>query len=154
MRALIQRVKNASVSVTGDVHGSIGKGMLIFLGVSVNDNEQDAKYLAEKCANLRIFEDSQEKMNLSMLDVNAGALVISQFTLYADTRRGNRPSFTDAAPPDKAEMLYDIFVKHLRSIVGDIKVKTGVFRAMMDVGLINDGPVTIMLESKTKNNGS
>lgn len=154
MRALIQRVKNASVSVTGDVRGSIGKGMLIFLGVSVNDNEQDAKYLAEKCANLRIFEDSQEKMNLSMLDVNAGALVISQFTLYADTRRGNRPSFTDAAPPDKAEMLYDIFVKHLRSIVGDIKVKTGVFRAMMDVGLINDGPVTIMLESKTKNNGS
>ncbi|MBU1298990.1 MAG: D-tyrosyl-tRNA(Tyr) deacylase [Bacteroidetes bacterium] len=154
MRALIQRVKKASVSVTGDVHGSIGKGMLIFLGVSVNDNEQDAKYLAEKCANLRIFEDSQEKMNLSMLDVNAGALVISQFTLYADTRRGNRPSFTDAAPPDKAEMLYDIFVKHLRSIVGDIKVKTGVFRAMMDVGLINDGPVTIMLESKTKNNGS
>lgn len=154
MRALIQRVSQASVTVDGKVVGEISKGMLIFLGVSINDDEFDAKYLTEKCANLRIFEDNQGKMNLSMLDVNAGALVISQFTLYADTRRGNRPSFTDAASPEKGEFLYKKFVDCLREILGDDRVATGIFRAMMDVSLVNDGPVTIMLESKNKNNRS
>ncbi|MDP2209469.1 MAG: D-aminoacyl-tRNA deacylase [Bacteroidota bacterium] len=151
MRALVQRVTKANVTVNGKITGQIDKGLLIFIGVSGNDDESDAKYLAEKCANLRIFENSQEKMNLSVQDIEGSALVVSQFTLYADTRRGNRPSFTEAASPEKGERLYEFFVEQLRALLGEKKVATGVFRAMMDVSLVNDGPVTIMLESKPKN---
>lgn len=151
MRALVQRVSQASVNIESKITGQIGKGLLILLGISSNDVESDAKYLAEKCANLRIFEDSQEKMNLSVQDIHGSALVVSQFTLYADTRRGNRPSFTEAAPPEKSEKLYEYFVEQLRDLLGEKKVATGVFRSMMEVSLINDGPVTIMLESKHNN---
>ncbi len=151
MRALVQRVSQASVSVNRKITGQIDKGLLIFIGVSGNDDESDAKYLAEKCANVRIFEDSNEKMNLSIQDIRGSALVVSQFTLYADTRRGNRPSFSEAASLEKGERLYELFVQQMRVLLGPKKVATGVFRAMMDVALVNDGPVTIMLQSKPKN---
>ncbi|MBI5476069.1 MAG: D-tyrosyl-tRNA(Tyr) deacylase [Ignavibacteriales bacterium] len=148
MRALIQRVKESSVTIGGATKGKIEKGMLILLGVTHADTNESAGYLAKKVADLRIFEDAQEKINLSVKDIAGAVLVISQFTLYADTRRGNRPSFTDAAQPEKAELLYNEFVESLRHEIGRDKVQTGVFRAMMEVSLINDGPVTIMLESK------
>lgn len=148
MRALIQRVKQASVTVEGTLHNHIGPGLLIFLGVRQGDTEEDAKYLAQRCADLRIFSDEQGKMNLSVKTIQGSALVISQVTLYADTQKGNRPSFMDSAPPEEAEKLYNSFVKHLRSDLGESKVCTGKFRAMMDIGLINNGPVTVMIESK------
>ncbi|MBI1806740.1 MAG: D-tyrosyl-tRNA(Tyr) deacylase [Ignavibacteria bacterium] len=150
MRALLQRVKDASVTINGGTHNEIGKGLLIFLGVGRQDTHEDANYLAQRCATLRIFEDEQKKMNLSVKDIAGNVLVISQFTLYADTRKGNRPSFTDAALPDAAEVLYEQFVNRLRTELGESKVRTGVFRAMMDIQLTNDGPVTIMVESKEK----
>lgn len=150
MRALIQRVSRASVSIGGASESEIGKGMLIFLGVTHNDASEDAEYLADRCAALRIFEDDQGKMNLSVGESGGSALVVSQFTLYADTRKGNRPSFVDAARPEIAEQRYNEFVAALRSRLGEPGVRTGVFRAMMDVQLNNDGPVTIMLESKPK----
>ena len=150
MRALIQRVKEATVSIKGSVHNEIGKGFLIFLGISHKDTKDEATYLAQRCADIRIFGDEQEKMNLSINDCGGSALVISQFTLYADTRKGNRPSFTDAATPDVAESLYEEFIGRLMGELGEPRVKKGVFRAMMDVKLINDGPVTILIESKEK----
>jgi len=148
MKALIQRVRRCSVTIGGVEHSSIGYGMLILLGVKQQDSEEDSAYLAERCAALRIFEDSQGKMNLSIRDVGGAAMVVSQFTLYGDTTRGNRPSYSSAAPPELAERLYESFITHLRTLLGDKKVAVGVFRAMMDVELVNDGPVTVMVESK------
>lgn len=146
MRIVIQRVKSASVTVDEKKIGKIGKGLLVLLGVSHDDSEKDANYLVEKTLNLRIFEDSADKMNLSLLDIKGELLVVSQFTLYGDTRKGRRPSFIDAAPPDKANQLYEYFVSEVSKQV--LQVETGKFQAMMDVQLINDGPVTILLDSK------
>ena len=148
MRALVQRVTRANVTIGGALHHEIGPGMVVFLGVSSTDDVSAAHYLAQKCAQLRIFEDEEGKMNRSVKEVEGSALVISQFTLYADTAKGNRPSFVQAAPPDVAEELYEKFVTDLKVELGDRRVGTGVFRAMMDVQLVNSGPVTIMIESK------
>jgi D-aminoacyl-tRNA deacylase len=150
MRALVQRVKRCSVLLEGTQKSSIELGMLILLGVKNGDTESDADYLAERCSSLRIFEDEAGKMNLSVKDVKGEAMVVSQFTLYGDTHKGNRPSYTDAAPPQIAEALYNRFISHLQKLVGDQRVASGVFRAMMDIDLINDGPVTLMLESKNR----
>jgi len=134
--------------VDGEVVGEIGRGLVVFLGVKGDDVDADARMLAQKTANLRIFTDEQEKMNLSIQDVLGSALVISQFTLYAETRKGNRPSFVQAAPPQLAEELYGTYVGVLRRILGDDKVATGTFRAHMDVELVNDGPVTVELRTE------
>ena len=150
MRALIQRVKKGSVTISDEEYSRIGKGIVILLGVKNDDTEEDAKYLAYRSANLRIFEDQNNKMNLSLLDINGEALVVSQFTLYADTRKGHRPSYTEAAPPELAVTLYNSFCKYLSETIGEKKIKTGQFRAMMGVEIINDGPVTIAIESKGK----
>ena len=146
MRAVVQRVKRARVTVDGEVTGKIGPGSLVLLGVAANDGEADADYLVEKILNLRIFEDDEDKMNLSLIDSGGGMLVVSQFTLYGDTRRGRRPSFISAAPPDKANSLYEYFVLKARESISI--VETGRFQAMMDVELVNDGPVTIILDSE------
>lgn len=148
MKAVIQRVSSARVTIGGILHSQIGNGLVILLGIKTGDSETDGKFLAEKCASLRIFEDTEEKMNLSVKDVNGSVLIVSQFTLYGDTRKGNRPSFVEAAPPNIAEPLYEKFVGYLRELIGSEKVATGVFRAMMDVALVNDGPVTVIVESK------
>jgi D-tyrosyl-tRNA(Tyr) deacylase len=124
--------------------------MLILLGVGHSDTEADATYLAGRCAALRIFDDGEGKMNLSVKDVGGEVMVVSQFTLYGDTRKGNRPSYTDAAPPEAAEALYEAFVRLMKAELGDAKVESGVFRAMMDVELVNDGPVTVLVESKVR----
>lgn len=144
MRALLQRVSRASVTVDGQIIAEIGKGLLILLGVGHGDGEAQAEFLAEKIANLRIFEDAQGKVNLSALDVNAQAIVVSQFTLYADTRKGRRPSFTDAAAPEVAEPLVQRFAALLAG--QGIPTQTGRFGAHMQVEIHNDGPVTIWLE--------
>jgi len=149
MRALIQRVKRCQVTIDGQVYSAIGKGMLVLLGVRTGDSEADADYLADRCAALRIFEDREGKMNLSVKEIDGEVMVVSQFTLYGDTRKGNRPGFTEAAPPELANALYEKFVDRLRRQLGVSKVATGVFRAMMDVELVNDGPVTVMVESKS-----
>ena len=148
MRALVQRVKRGSVEIDGKIYSEIGKGMVILLGIKNDDTEEDARYLANKCSNLRIFDDEKNRMNISIKDTGGEALVVSQFTLYGDTKRGNRPDFTSAAKPDVAEKLYNKFVEYLKENLGEEKVKTGVFRAMMTVEIINDGPVTIIVESK------
>ncbi len=146
MRALIQRVSEARVSVGGAIVGSIGEGLLVLLGVGKDDSEREADILAEKIANLRIFDDDAGKMNRSLMDVQGGMLVVSQFTLYADTRRGRRPSYISAAPPDEANRLYEYFKEQVEST--GIKVESGEFQAMMDVALINNGPVTIWLDTE------
>lgn len=147
MRAVVQRVKCAEVRVEDKVIGKIGKGILVLLGVGNDDEQKDLEYLADKIANLRIFDDSEEKMNLSVIDVGGEILVVSQFTIYGDCRKGKRPSYSDAARPEKAQNLYNNFVDYLKSKY-DIKIETGVFQAMMDVDFINEGPVTLLLDSK------
>ena len=149
MRALVQRVTEGSVSIKyPEYYAEIKKGMVILLGVKEGDTEDDLNFVADKCSNLRIFEDENEKMNLSLKDINGEVLVISQFTLYGDTRKGNRPSFTNAARPDVAESMYEKFIARMKSNLGNDKVKSGVFGAMMMVKIFNDGPVTILVESK------
>ena len=146
MRAVVQRVSRASVTVDGEVVGKIDQGLLVLLGVSSRDTESDAAYCVEKILNLRVFEDADGKMNLSLLDSSGELLVVSQFTLYGDTRRGRRPSFIDAAMPDEANRLYQYFVSEARKKIR--RVETGRFQAMMDVELVNDGPVTILIDSE------
>ena len=148
MRALIQRVRSGSVIIEGEEKSTIGRGYVVLLGVVKDDDAADAAWLARKTANLRIFEDEQEKMNLSVKDVGGELLVVSQFTLYADARRGNRPGFEQAAPPEAANKLYEQYISDLSK--EGLSVKTGTFQADMLVNIENDGPVTIMLESPAK----
>jgi D-aminoacyl-tRNA deacylase len=145
MRACIQRVRSAEVRVAGEVCGRIGSGMLVLLGVAAGDTEADARQLARKIAGLRIFEDAGQKMNLALADVGGAMLVVSQFTLLGDCRKGRRPDFTAAAPPELAENLYQVFIDAV--VVEGVPVATGRFRQHMEVELVNDGPVTLVVES-------
>lgn len=148
MRAVIQRVERASVEVGGNTVGSIGKGILLLLGVGTEDTEKDLRWMLNKVPNLRIFEDDEGKMNRSLVDSNGGILVISQFTLYGDCRRGRRPSFSDAAAPDAAKRMYEEFCDLLSAENPALEVERGIFQAEMKVDLLNDGPVTLLLDSK------
>lgn len=145
MRAVIQRVESAQVTVGAQIYGEIGKGLLILLGVAASDEERDAIYLAEKTLGLRVFDDDADKMNLSVTDIEGEILVVSQFTLFGDVRRGKRPSYSEAAAPVRADELYRFYVEKLRESLR--RVETGKFQAMMKVSLVNDGPVTILLDS-------
>ncbi len=145
MRAVVQRVSRARVTVNGETTGEIALGLLVLLGVGTNDTNADADYLADKIAGLRIFEDLNGKMNLALAEVGGAVLAVSQFTLYGDVRRGKRPSFDDAAPPEKARQLYEYFVERLRT--HGFRCETGRFQEMMKVELVNEGPVTILLDS-------
>ncbi|MDE0298895.1 MAG: D-aminoacyl-tRNA deacylase [Candidatus Poribacteria bacterium] len=145
MRVVVQRVASASVTVDEKLVSEIGKGLLLFHAVAHDDNSADLDYLTNKVANLRVFEDDEGRMNRSLLDIGGEALVVSQFTLYGDCRKGRRPSFIDAAAPDRAEALYQQFIQALSNT--GVPVKAGIFQAMMDVKLVNDGPVTILLDS-------
>ena len=148
MRAVVQRVKNAKVEVDSEITGEIDSGLLVFLGIGKEDTKKDADYLLEKVINLRIFEDEEDRLNLSALDLDKDLMVVSQFTLFGDCRQGRRPSFFEAAPPAKAEKLYDYFVEEAKK--SKLKIATGEFQAMMDVSMVNDGPVTILVDSKKK----
>ena len=149
MKAVVQRVSSGGVLIKSENYErGIKQGFVILLGIREGDTENDSIFLADKCANLRIFEDQNEKMNLSLKDINGEVLVISQFTLYGDTQHGNRPSFTLAAKPDIAIPLYEKFVKRIKENLGEVKVKEGIFGEMMEVRIINDGPVTIIIDSK------
>ena len=147
MRVVVQRVSEGSVVIDGNVYSKIKRGYVVLLGIRKGDRDQDAVFLADKCASLRVFEDGQGKMNLNLNDVDGSALVISQFTLYGNAQKGNRPNFVDAARPEEAEPLYELFVQRMRSRLGEERVYSGLFRAMMDVHLVNKGPVTILIES-------
>jgi D-tyrosyl-tRNA(Tyr) deacylase len=146
MRVVVQRVKHASVTINGTVNGKINNGFLVLLGIQSTDSEQDVDYLVKKVTNLRIFSDENDKMNLSLKDVNGELLIVSQFTLYANCREGNRPSFVEAAKPDIAIPLYEYFVSECKKIIP--VVETGIFGSDMKVDLLNDGPVTIIMDSK------
>ncbi len=146
MRVVVQRVKHASVTINGTINGKINNGFLVLLGIQSTDGEQDVDYLVKKVTNLRIFSDENDKMNLSLKDVNGELLIVSQFTLYANCKEGNRPSFVEAAKPDVAIPLYEYFVSECRKIIP--VVETGIFGADMKVDLLNDGPVTIIMDSK------
>lgn len=149
MKAVVQRVSEGGVKISSHNHDeSIGRGIVILLGVTHNDTIDEVNFVADKCCNLRIFEDENGKMNLSLKDIEGEVLIISQFTLYGDARKGNRPSFIEAAPPGLADDLYDKFIKRIKENIGFDRVKTGIFGAMMEVKIINDGPVTIIVESK------
>ena len=146
MRAVVQRVSRAAVKVDGTIVGAIDQGLLVLLGVGLDDGESDADYLVQKIAGLRVFEDDDEKMNRSVIDAGGAMLTVSQFTLYGDTRRGKRPSFDAAARPEQAQRLYEYFVSRVRAL--GLKCETGKFQAMMQVELVNEGPVTILIDSK------
>ncbi len=146
MRVVAQRVTRASVTIEGETAGEIQKGLVVLLGIARDDTKADADYLVPKLIALRIFDDAEGRMNVSLKDIEGGLLVVSQFTLYGDVRRGLRPSWSDAAPPEIAEPLYDYFVESSRKLLG--RVETGSFRKMMQVELVNDGPVTILLDSR------
>jgi len=149
MRAVIQRVSEGAVDIPEEnYYHEIKQGLVILLGIREDDGEEDVKFLADKCCNLRIFADDERKMNKSVKDIDGEVLIISQFTLYGDARKGNRPGFTEAAHPEKAERLYNKFCDRCSENLGKEKVKTGIFAAMMNVKIINDGPVTIIVESK------
>ncbi|GAI76021.1 unnamed protein product [marine sediment metagenome] len=148
MKALLQRVTRASVSVASEVVGRIGRGLVVFVGVATGDTEKDAQYLAQKTVSLRIFSDEEGRFNLSALDIKGELLVVSQFTLLADTRKGRRPSFIEAAPPAQAEEIFEQFVEQARAT--GLRVETGRFQQYMQVEIHNDGPVTILLDSKGK----
>jgi len=148
MRAVIQRVKHASVDVNGIKTGTISKGIVTFLGIHRSDDRQEITWMADKIINLRIFPDPDGKMNISLADINAEMLIVSQFTLYGDCRKGRRPGYSGAAPPEIAEPIYNRFVDEVRN--KGIKAATGKFQAMMDVTLVNDGPVTLLLDSEKK----
>ena len=150
MKVVVQRVSSGSVLIKSENYSrEINKGFVILLGIRNGDTEENALFLADKCTNLRIFEDENEKMNLSLKDIDGEVLIISQFTLYGDAQHGNRPSFIEAAKPDIAIPLYDKFVKRMKDNLGEEKVKEGIFGAMMEVKIINDGPVTIIIDSKS-----
>ncbi len=149
MKVVVQRVSEGGVYIKdSDYKAEIKKGFVILLGIKFDDSEKDVIFLADKCSNLRVFEDENDKMNLSIKDINGEALVISQFTLYGDAQKGNRPGFTDAAKPEIAIPLYEKFINRLKEDIGFDKVKTGIFGAMMQVKIVNDGPVTIIIDSK------
>jgi len=149
LRAVVQRVTEGGVYIPEENYqAEIGHGMVILLGIKIGDSERDASFVADKCSNLRIFEDENGKMNLSIKDVDGEALIISQFTLYGETARGNRPSFIEAARPEEAIPLYEKFIKRVKENLGNSKIKTGIFGAMMSIKIINDGPVTVIVESK------
>jgi D-tyrosyl-tRNA(Tyr) deacylase len=149
MKVVIQRVKSASVEIEDENYSAeIGKGLLILLGIKTGDTENDVIFTADKCSNLRIFEDEEDKMNISVKEIGGEVMIISQFTLYGETAKGNRPSFIEAAKPDEARPLYEIFIERMKENIGESKVKTGLFGAMMDIKLVNYGPVTVITESK------
>lgn len=148
MRTVLQRVKSASVHINGEVSGKISAGLVVLLGISSNDTIKDVRWMAEKVINLRIFDDQNGKMNLSLADINGEMLIVSQFTLYGDCRKGRRPGFSTAAPPEIAKPLYEEFIKEVKN--RQIQVATGIFQAEMEISLINHGPVTLLLDSEKK----